>query len=93
VTRSVTRVTGSDRQGVVVVASGGGDVAVVTSVGGARGDDEGADVTVVTTRVDSVCGLVVRCDVDIEEGVEEIDDDDSPPVDGVVVVALCDVGT
>ena len=77
------------------MASGGGDVAVVTSVGGGSGDGEGADVTVVTARVDGVCGLVVRCDVDVEEAVDETadDSDDSPAVDGVVVVALCDAGT
>ncbi len=56
----------------------------MTSVGGGGG----ADVTVVATRVDVVCGLVVRCDVDVEEAAEETDDDDSPAVDGVVVVAL-----
>ena len=76
------------------MASGGGDVAVVTSVGGGggSGDGEGADVTVVTARVDGVCAVVVRCDVDVEEAVDETADD-SPAVDGVVVVALCDAGT
>jgi hypothetical protein len=75
------------------VASGGGNVAVVASVGGA----EGADVTVVTTCVDCVCVLVVRggVAVDAEEAVEETDDDcdATPAVDGVFVVGLGDDGT